>query len=82
MPIVTTDRRVEFSRPGVLPQTTALDEEKAIFGRFARDPDVDRPMPVAVAVDLGPRFDPAGRRPVGADDVEELCRILRDAIRF
>jgi hypothetical protein len=76
-PVVAADRRVEDQGVGVLVTTAALEgDDLAADGIQPDDPDVDRTVPVAVAVDLVAPLGPSGGGAVGADDVEELCGVL------
>ena len=72
-PQVAADRDVERARPGVLRRGAALEErERSAVGVDATDPDVERSVPVAVAMDVGARLGGAGRLAVLVENVERL----------
>ena len=73
---MTANGRVEFSGPGVLGHTPALKREKGTILIDASDPDMKRPMPVAITMNLGARFAPTGGFATRRDDIEQFTRIL------
>src|SRR5690625_3697642 len=66
---VPADGGIEGAWPGVLGASSLVHEQVGRRGEPV-DPDVNRPVPVAIAMDIGAALDDSGRPARGGDDIK------------
>lgn len=73
---MTTDGGIQRTRPCVLVAAALVHQEPGTRAVAPVDPDMDRAVPVAIPVNVGPALDDAGRCTIRCDNIEALVWIL------